>query len=82
MKKEMKVTFTFSINETDKTATLEFRAGGKPVVIDVPAELKAYFTSQFSRASPTPLQRRRYATLMRLLGAAYTKGVEDGQAQP
>ncbi len=72
---------TYSIAEitvtTGRTATIEFRVNGKPVTLEVPAELKAFFTEQFSRPNPTALQKRRYATLMRLLGAAYSKGLAD-----
>lgn len=73
---------TYSITEitvtTGRTATIEFRVNGKPVTIEVPADLKAFFTEQFSRPNPTANQKRRYATLMRLLEAAYCKGIEDG----
>jgi len=83
MAKEQQV--TFSITEvtitTGKTATIQFRVNGVPVTVSVPADLKAYFTEQFSRPNPTANQKRRYATVMRLLEAAYTKGVEDGKAR-
>ncbi len=78
--------FTFEINEATfakgKTATIDFLVDRKPVTVTVPTELKAYFTEQFCRPNPTANQRRRYTTLMRLLGAAYTKGVQDGEATP
>jgi len=74
---------TYSITEitvtTGRTAKIEFRVNGRPVTVEVPSDLKAYFTEQFSRPQPTANQKRRYATLMRLLESAYCKGVEDGK---
>ncbi len=72
---------TFSITEvtihTGKTASLRFRVDGEEVTVNVPAELKAYFSEQFVRPNPTSAQKKRYATLMKLLEAAYKKGRED-----
>jgi hypothetical protein len=40
-------------------------------MISVNREVTAYFIDQFVRHAPTSLQRRKYATLMALLSAAY-----------
>ena len=81
-KKAAPQSVTFSITEvtfeTGKTAKLRFRVDGQEVVVDVAADLKAYFTEQFVRPNPTAAQKKRYATLMRLLEAAYKKGREAG----
>lgn len=69
---------TYSITEvtvtSGKTSTIRFMVDGKQVEISVPAEVKAYFDVQFSRPSPTALQKKRYATVMNLLAAAYKAG--------
>jgi hypothetical protein len=66
------ITFT-----SGKKATIEFDLDGRRVSIPVAGEVKAYFDAQFSRASPTALQRKRYATIMNLLRAAYIAGRES-----
>ena len=73
---------TYSISEvtiiTGKTSAIRVDIDGQKVSISVPAEVKADFDNQFSRATPTALQRKKYATIMRLLRAAF----KAGQAHP
>jgi hypothetical protein len=53
--------------------------GGVSVNIPVDEEVHAYFKEQFLRQNPTPLQRRKWATIMNVLQAAYLKGFSDGK---
>jgi len=72
----------FTIQETTiisgATAAVRIRIDGKDVKITVPREIKAYFDDQFVRPNPTALQKRKYATLMSLLQAAYKAGQAAG----
>jgi hypothetical protein len=68
------ITFT-----TGRQAKIEFDLDGRRVSIPVTGEIKAYFDAQFSRSNPTPLQRRKYATVMNLLRAAYLAGRADAK---
>lgn len=60
--------------QSGKTANIKITIDGKEVRISVPVEVKAYFNAQFVRANPTPEQKKRYATVMSLLRAAYQAG--------
>jgi len=72
---------TISITEvtvvSGKTAKINFDLNGQKVSITVPAEVKAHFDEQFSRPNPTPLQKKKYVTVMNLLRAAYMQGKKD-----
>ncbi len=48
--------------------------------VPVPDDIYAYWHEQFVRPNPTPIQRKRYTTLMNLLRAAYAEGQKDGAA--
>ena len=69
---------TYSISEvtitTGKTSTIRVDIDGQNVSISVPVEVKADFDNQFSRSTPSALQRKKYATIMRLLRAAFKAG--------
>lgn len=72
---------TYSVTEvtvsTGKSSKIDLVVDDKRVTITVPAELKAYFDDQFSRPNPTALQRKKYATIMNLMRAAYLQGRKD-----
>jgi len=51
------------------------------VSILVDADLFAYFKTCFVRQNPSQKQKDEYATVMRLMVAAYKKGCEDGSAK-
>jgi hypothetical protein len=57
-----------------KTDTISLGIDGETVRIKVAAEVKAYFDAQFVRANPTALQKKKFATIMNLLRAAYKAG--------
>jgi len=48
------------------------------IMIPVSEAVYAYWDEQFVRPNPTAPQRKRYATLMNVVKAAYVKGLEDG----
>lgn len=54
-----------------KTPSVEIKVGSKIVRIPVSHEARANFCNQFVRDIPTPNQKRRYKTLMMLMGFAY-----------
>jgi hypothetical protein len=61
-----------------KTSKINLLLNDQKVSITVPVELKVHFDEQFSRPNPTPLQKKKYATIMNLLKAAYLQGSKDG----
>lgn len=75
--------FTASITEvtisTGKSAFVEINVDGKSVRVPVSPEFRAYFNEQFVRPTPTPAQRKKFATLLNPLRAAYVKGQSDGK---
>lgn len=77
------MTKQFSINAysvtvtSGKTKNLNIDIDGKKVSIPVDEEIFAYFMAQFYRENPSPLQRKRFATVMNLIRAAYIKGRSD-----
>ncbi len=75
--KKVTVNITEVTFSTGKPAFIEVNIDEKPVRIPVTAEVKAYFKEQFVRQNPTPAQRKKFATVMNLLRAAYKKGKED-----
>lgn len=54
---------------------------GKNVSIPVEAETFANYQNQLWRESPTPKQKKVFATVMSLMRAAYLKGYSDGETQ-
>jgi hypothetical protein len=64
---------------TGKKKNVRVKIGGVDVNIPVDEGVHAYFKEQFLRQNPTPLQRRKFATIMSLLQAAYLKGFSDGK---
>ena len=62
-----------------KQKHVRVRIDGKEVQIPVDESVYAYFHEQFLRKTPTPLQEKRFATVMNVLRAAYLKGVQDGK---
>lgn len=72
------ITVSQTTINTGKNASIDITVDDKRVKIPVPSEVRAYFTEQFVRDTPTPQQRRKYATVMTLLAAAYKAG-RDGK---
>ncbi|HSA34151.1 MAG TPA: hypothetical protein P5077_10530 [bacterium] len=60
-----------------KTKDIRINFDGSDVKIPVDESVYAYFQQQFFRENPTALQRKRFATVMNVLRAAYLKGRED-----
>ena len=70
----MKITIEEATIRSGATADIDIYIDDKKVKITVPKEVKAHFTNQFVRKNPSALQRKKYATLMALLRAAYKAG--------
>lgn len=68
--------FTFI---SGKKKNVKISVDGKDVLIPVDEGVYAYFREQFLRQNPTQQQRKRFATVMNVLRAAYLKGVSDGK---
>jgi hypothetical protein len=62
---------------TKKRVTLKLN--DRLISIPVDADLFAYFKINFVRQNPSQRQKNEYATVMRLMAAAYLKGCEDGK---
>ena len=81
MTKPKSVTYSVSVTEvtvtTGRSSKINLIVDGKQVSIAIPAEVKAYFDGQFSRPHPTELQKKKYATIMNLMRAAYLQGRKD-----
>lgn len=68
----------YSVTVTNgKMKNLSVDIDGKKVSIPVDEEIFAYFMSQFYRDNPSPLQKKKFATVMNLIRAAYIKGKHD-----
>lgn len=71
---DVKISIEETTIRSGETAEINIYIDDKRVKITVPKEVKADFDNQFVRSNPTPLQKRKYATLMSLLRAAYKVG--------
>ena len=74
------VTFTITevtLSTGKRTARIRLNIDDQSVEIPVTPEIKTHFFEQFWRKNPTPLQKRRFATVMNLVRAAYRKGLRD-----
>jgi hypothetical protein len=78
--KTLKLSITKVTVTTVETSKLHIDIDGVRIGIDISAEVKAYFDQQFSRPNPTPQQKRKYATIMNLMRAAYLQGKMDHTA--
>jgi hypothetical protein len=70
----VKITIEETTIRSGATADIDIYIDDKKVKITVPKEVRADFNNQFVRSNPTALQKRKYATLMSLLRAAYKAG--------
>jgi len=74
---------TISVTEvtivTGKTKSIRLNLDGRIVNVPVDESVYAYFKDQFLRENPTQLQKKRFATIMNVLRAAYVKGISDGK---
>ena len=75
--KTIKLSITKVMVMTGRTSKIQLNIDGKRVGVTVPSEVKAYFNQQFSRSNPTVLQKKKYATIMNLMRAAYLQGCHD-----
>ena len=75
---ERRINITQISVSTGPSRTIKLRIEDKNVDIPVDAELHAYFKSHFVRDKPSVKQREEYATIMRLMVAAYKQGTKDG----
>lgn len=76
--------FTVSITEVTISGgphrNIRVTIDGQVVLIPVSAEVYAYWQEQFVRQNPTPAQRKRFATMMSVVRAAYVTGQNAAQA--
>lgn len=77
-KNVLNITITEYSVSSPTGSTIDLTINDQRVSIPVSSDVKTYFKEQFSRPNPTPLQRKRFATLMNIVRAAYLKGLEDG----
>lgn len=74
--------FVMTITEvtmvSGKTKYIQIKLDGREVRIPIDEAIYAYYKSQFFRDNPTSNQKKRFATLMQLLKAAYLHGRKDG----
>lgn len=66
--------------ESGKTKDIRVNIDGNDVRIPVDETVYAYFNEQFLRSNPTALQRKKFATILNVLRAAYLKGRKDGES--
>lgn len=78
-KGSVKVSITEMTIISGKTKYIKITVNGQEIKIPVDESVYAYFAEQFSRPNPTALQKKRFATVMNLLRAAYLKGLSDGK---
>ena len=78
MAKQVTINLTEVTVVSGKTKNIRVNINGKNVFIPVDENVYAYFQDQFSREHPSALQRKKFATVMNLLRAAYLKGLSDG----
>jgi hypothetical protein len=79
MPKQVTVNVTEVTLVSGRKKNIRVNIDGTDVHIPVDEGVHAYFHQQFLRQNPTPLQRKRFATIMNVLRAAYLKGVSDGE---
>ena len=76
---------TISVTEVTfvhgKTKSIRVKLDGNYVNIPVDETVYAYFNEQFLRTNPTALQKKKFATIMNVLRAAYQKGKADGKKE-
>ena len=74
--------YTFTVSEvslsTGRQKSIRVTIDDADVRIPVDEAVYAYWQEQFVRKNPTPQQRKRFATFMNVVRAAYKKGVADG----
>ncbi len=61
-----------------KVKNIRITINDRTIMIPVSEAVYAYWNEQFIRPNPTAHQRKRLATLMNIVKAAYVKGLEDG----
>jgi hypothetical protein len=79
--KSFAMTITEVTMVSGKIKYIRIKLDGKDVRIPIDEAIYAYFKSQFFRDNPTPNQKKRFATLMQLLKAAYLHGLEEGPSK-
>jgi hypothetical protein len=76
----MKMSISEVIWDSGRERTIRFKLNDKEISVPVGGDVYAYFQGHFTRTNPTPLQRRRYKTLINIIRAAYQKGFRDAKA--
>jgi len=61
-----------------KTKGFVLKVDDQTVTIPVDAAIFTNYQNQFYREKPSPEQKKKFATLMGLMRAAYKQGVKDG----
>jgi hypothetical protein len=75
---DSQITITTITSSSPKKKRIDLRLDDHLVSIPVDSDLFAYFKSHFVRQHPSQKQKDEYATIMRLMVAAYKRGKEDG----
>jgi hypothetical protein len=78
-KKEVTISVTEITVVQGKKKSVRINIDGQTVNVPVDESVFTYFKEQFIRENPTPLQKKRFATVMNVLRAAYLKGLADGK---
>ncbi len=76
---DVKVSVTEVSISSGRRRYLRVEIDGRDVQIPVDDAVYQIWQEQFVRGNPTALQRRRFATFMNVVRAAYKKGHEDGR---
>lgn len=79
MAKNYRISVTEVSISSGPRKTIRVKIDDRDIGIPVDQSVYAYFKEQFLRESPTPPQKRRFATIMNVLRAAYQKGYSDGR---
>ena len=79
--KSFAVTITEVTMVSGKTKYIQINLDGNAARIPIDEAIYAYYKSQFFRDNPTSNQKKRFATLMQLLKAAYLHGRKEGSSK-
>lgn len=78
--KQTVISITEVTFESGPKKKINVQVDGERVGIPVASEVYAYWHDQFVRENPSQLQKKRFATLMSVVRAAFLEGVRVGRA--
>jgi len=76
---EVRITVSEVTISSGKKKSIRVDIDGETVNIPIDEAVYAYWQEQFVRPNPTPLQRKRFGTLMHVVRAAYKTGFDHGK---